>query len=227
MSNIFKFKIYDGKEWYNTDDKIKMYKKRFACFKPGITVLVGCNGSGKSTLMDQMRNYINDRDDILLLKYDNQNDGQRSTMQSNLIYGNMSELATQVMSSEGENIVINMNNLAAKIGFYMFNKYKNDPDYKKFVILLDAVDSGLSIDNMIYLKNFFNNVLKDATDDKPVYIILSTNSYEFARDMPCYDLMEGEYITFKDYEEYREFILKTAKLKQIRYNGEEKEDSED
>lgn len=224
--NIYKVKIYDGKEWYNVDDKIKMYKKKYASFKPGVTVLVGCNGAGKSTLMWQIKESIkNTKDDsILLLDYNNITDGQRTTMSKNMMMGNMVELATQFQSSEGENIIINMNNLATKIGYCM-HKYKENPGYNKYVILLDAVDSGLSIDNMVYLKKFFNVVIKDSPEDKPVYIILSTNSYEFARDMSCYDIMEGEYITFKDYEEYREFILKTAKLKDIRY-GRIKEDSE-
>jgi len=222
--NIYKVKIYDGKEWYGADDKIKMYKKKYANLKPGVTVLVGCNGAGKTTLIRQITEFVRNNDEVLLLKYDNWEDGQRKTMQDNLLFGNSKELACQVQSSEGENIIINIGNLATKIGSNM-TRYKEDPKYKRYIILLDAIDSGLSIDHMVYLKKFFNAVIKDSTEDKPVYIILSTNSFEFAYEMPCYDIMEGKYITFKDYEEYREFILKTAKLKDIRY-GRIKKDSE-
>lgn len=225
--NIYKVKIYDGKEWYGADDKIKMYKKKYASFKPGVTVLVGCNGAGKSTLMQQIKESIEGKkdDSTLLLDYDNISDGQRTTMYKNMMMGNITELATQAQSSEGENIVINMNNLATKIGYYMY-KYKEDPGYKKYVILLDAVDSGLSIDNMIYLKKFFNNIIEDSPEDKPVYIILSTNSFEFAYEMPCYDIMEGKYITFNDYNEYRDFIINTSKLKDIRYGKKPKEETD-
>lgn len=224
MNDIFEFEVLDGKQWYGADDKIKMYKKKHAKFKPGVTVLVGCNGAGKTTLIRQIREFVRNNDEVLLMEYNNWEDGQRKTMQDNLLSGNLKELACQAMSSEGENIIINIENLATKIGFNM-SRYKEDSGYKKYIILFDAIDSGLSIDHMVYLKNFFNEVIKDSPEDKPVYIVLSTNSYEFARDMPCYDIMEGKYITFKDYEEYREFILKTAKLKNIRY-GRIKEDSE-
>lgn len=84
-------------------------------------------------------------------------------------------------------------------------------------ILLDAVDSGLSVDNIIDLKEqLFKTILEEYNFGNEIYILISANEYEMARDEQCFDVYNGKYITFKDYEEYRKFILESKKWKEQR-----------
>lgn len=84
-------------------------------------------------------------------------------------------------------------------------------------LLLDAVDSGYSIDNVIELKELFKLILKDSEEhDVHTYIIVSANEYELANSENCFDVANGKYITFANYEEYRKFILKSRELKNKR-----------
>ena len=48
-------------------------------------------------------------------------------------------------------------------------------------------------------------------------IVVSANEYEMARGENCFDVYNGKYIKFKDYEEYRQFILDSKEIKEKRY----------
>jgi len=88
--------------------------------------------------------------------------------------------------------------------------------------LLDAVDSGLSIDYIDELKEKLFQFIIDDCKKKgiDIYFVVSANSYEMARESDCFDVYEGKYKKFKDYEEYREFILERRKIKEMRYGDE-------
>ena len=84
-------------------------------------------------------------------------------------------------------------------------------------ILLDAMDSGYSIDNVIDMKDFFQLVIDDTKrHGKELYIIVSSNEYELAHESNCFNVMEGRYISFNNYDEYKKFILKTREKKDKR-----------
>ena len=51
----------------------------------------------------------------------------------------------------------------------------------------------------------------DDCKNTDVYIIVAANTYELARNEKCFDVVNGKYISFKDYEEYRKFILSGKK----------------
>ena len=87
------------------------------------------------------------------------------------------------------------------------------------ILLMDAVDSGYSVDNVIELKDLFKLIIEDAEKEgKKLFIVISANEYELAKNERCIDVTTGKYITFKDYDDYAKFILETRKKKDNRMN---------
>ena len=46
-----------------------------------------------------------------------------------------------------------------------------------------------------------------------IYIVISANEYEMARGEQCFDVYNGKYVTFNDYEEYRNLVLQSKEWK--------------
>ena len=213
-----------------------LYKKSIIEIKPGVTVLVGCNGIGKTTLLSCIRSTLK-KDNIPYLDFNNLSDGGAYAKQESLNKGDFSFLAAAACSSEGENIMLNITDLATKIGqFVRTGIYQKDVDalakmFQKGLgfdnkdsevpinerwILFDAVDSGLSVDNIVELKeNLFRTILQYPFDNE-IYIIISANEYEMSHGEQCLDVYNGKYITFKTYEDYRNMILESRKWKDKR-----------
>lgn len=223
------------------DEGFNLYKNKTVIINPGLTVLVGCNGIGKTTFQKQIKNRLK-KLNIPYIGYDNLHDGGSSSVSKASFYGNYSFMASAISSSEGENIVLNMKQLASELGYFV--KTGITKDSNPFVdvfksldgtqeetqetipaerwILLDAVDSGLSVDNIIDIKeHLFKTIFKHNFNNE-IYIIVSANEYEFARGEQCFDVYNGKYIQFKDYEEYRNMILESKKWKSERYKKEKK-----
>lgn len=199
---------------------------------PGLTVLVGCNGAGKTTLLYNIKDEMK-RQNIPCYLYDNLKDGGSSSVSEAIFFGNTGLGAALWASSEGEAIKINFGHLSLKFkeflqsGFFdtksnRFAKiFKETNDEKeicnKRVLLFDAVDSGLSVDSIIEIKEVFHQILKEAKAFAvEVYIIISANEYELARNTECFDVNDGKYIKFDDYESYRTFIIISRKKKEKR-----------
>ena len=219
------------------DEGFNLYKKKTVTIKSGVTVLVGCNGIGKSTLLRQIRDSLK-KDNIPYVSFDNLKDGGGHARERAGFYGDFSFLATSICSSEGENIVMNMGNLAARLG--KFVRDGEDPKEKKFSklartiaqiegeeieeveipkerwILLDAVDSGLSVDNIVDIKEQLFKTILEHNYGNEIYIIISANEYEMTRGEQCFDVYNGKYLTFKDYEEYRDLVLQSKEWKNQR-----------
>lgn len=190
-----------------------IFEKSDIEIKPGVTVLVGCNGSGKSSLLKQIIYRLKNAG-IPFEKFDYKNDGGRKMREQFLFQDEIAAFATAISGSEGEEIVVNMMKIAAKLGS-SFNRV-SDSGGKEFWILLDAIDSGLSVDNILDIKeHLFDTIFKNSKDME-IYIVVSANSYEMCRQMNCFDVIKGEYVTFKDYEDYRNFIMETRKIKEKR-----------
>lgn len=200
--------------------------------QPGLTVLVGCNGAGKTTLLHNIKDEMK-RQNIPCYLHDNLKDGGSSSISEAIFFGNTALGATLWTSSEGEAIKINFGNLSLKFkeflksGFFdtksnrIARVFKEDTDEKeicnKRVLLFDAVDSGLSVDSIIEIKEVFHLLLEEAkTFDVEIYIIISANEYELARNADCFDVNDGKYIKFDNYESYRTFIIKSRKKKEKR-----------
>lgn len=214
--------------------------------QPGLTVLVGCNGTGKTTLLMNIKDYC--KDNIPIMKYDNLSDGGSGSYGEYINSGQFNKLAYLTQASEGECIKYHIGELSESIRYFI--EYGNDNSRKnkllnslesisykdkiearnkrflecrERVFLFDAVDSGLSVDNIIELKDFFNLILEESKKfDKDIYIIISANEYELARNANCFDVNLGKYIRFKNYEDYRSFIIKTRERKEKRYIQQQK-----
>lgn len=188
----------------------KMFKKKYFEFETGVTVFVGCNGYGKTTLMRNVKEELS-RSKIPVISFDNVSDGGSNARSKMAFYNNFEFVATSMCSSEGENIVMNLGNIAREIGHFV----AKNPEEKELWILLDAIDSGFSIDNIIEVKEFlFKTVIEDAHNrGRDIYILVSANSYEMARGERCLDVRSMKYRTFKTYDAYRKYVIKCSQVK--------------
>lgn len=214
-----KFKII--RDWYDNGEKI--YNKSSVEIKDGLTVLCGCNGCGKTTLLHQIKNALT-KENIPFLHFNNLLDGGNNSVSESLFRGEMDFVAQATCSSEGENINMNIGKFAQKMGAFV---RKNQTE-KEIFFLMDAVDSGLSIDNVIDTKKYLFNIVIEDCESKgiSVYIIVSANEYELARSEQCLDTLNLKYIEFSDYEAFRNYVIKTRKAKNRRYKWEEWEETD-
>lgn len=233
-----KFKV--EKRYY--DEDYDLYKKRNITINEGVTVLVGCNGSGKTTLLHQIKDQLK-KDGIPFISFDNLHDGGSRAISSAGFYGDFGFMSAAMSSSEGEGIVLGLSKLASTLREFIqtgesqterdrfsrsFAKalWSDKTEEKKEVpkerwILLDAVDSGLSVDNVVDLKEcLFKTILEDDFDCQ-IYIVVSANEYELCREENCFDVYGGEYVKFSNYERFRNFILKSREIKDERWEKEE------
>ena len=234
---------------FNTDGKIPivrdpyepkeyLYTKKEFEFKPGVTVLVGCNGCGKTTLLHQIKDYLKSKK-VPVLSFDNLHDGGSNARSEAAAMNDFTFLATASFSSEGENIVMNVGRLARNLRpFIQTGESQNRGDRlcKAFAravwgdqeepevpnerwLLLDAIDSGLSVDNIVDIKDLlFKTIIEDSeAQGIKTFIIVSANEFEMAREEQCMDVHTGKYRTFSGYESYRKFILKSKEIKNKRY----------
>ena len=219
-----------------------LYKKATIDLEEGLTVLVGCNGSGKTTMLKQLKEQLEAKH-IPVLLFNNLIDGGSNAVSSACFYNDFQFAATAVCSSEGENIVMNMGRLASSLRPFikdgedirrknkmaeafasLINGSAEDKQDEKVEypnerwILLDAIDSGLSVDNVVDIKEYLFKTIFADKGDVSIYIVVSANEYEMARGEKCFDVYNGKYITFADYEEYRNFILESKRIKEKRYD---------
>ena len=90
---------------------------------PGYTCLIGPNGTGKSTMLTQIRDTLmRERDTesnqllYKVLHYDNQHDGGSKNFGMWMMQGQFQKIAEVTSSSEGEGIIFNLGEFAAKCG---------------------------------------------------------------------------------------------------------------
>lgn len=231
-----KFKVI--KRYY--DEDYDLYKKRSITINEGVTVLVGCNGSGKTTLLHQIREQLK-KDGIPFVSFDNLHEGGSKAASAASFYGDYGLMGAMMSSSEGEGIVISISRLASTLREFIqtgesqterdrfsrsFAKALwGDEEEKKEVpnerwILLDAIDSGLSVDNVVDLKEcLFKTILEDDYTGK-IFILVSANEFELCRGENCFDVYNGKYVKFSNYEKYRNFILKSREIKDKRWEKE-------
>ena len=224
------------------EPKEYLYTKKEFEFKPGVTVLVGCNGCGKTTLLHQIKDYLKNKK-VPVLSFDNLHDGGSNARSEAAAMNDFTFLATASFSSEGENIVMNVGRLAKNLRpFIQTGESQNRGDRlcKAFAravwgdqeepevpnerwLLLDAIDSGLSVDNIVDIKDLlFKTIIEDSeAQGIKTFIIISANEFEMAREEQCMDVHTGKYRTFKGYESYRKFILKSKEIKNKRYKENE------
>ena len=217
-------------------------KPRKINIESGVTVLVGCNGAGKTTLLHNIAEVL-EEEQVPFVKFDNMHDGGHRGLGSAAFNDNFGLMVAMMSSSEGENISLNIGVWSTGIrNFIVEGRYSRGSreeslvdvfrstskelaaknrwlkSHKERWFLIDAADSGYSIDNVLELKEILDLIKIDCTAaNKEPYIIISANEYELANGENCFDVNSGKYITFKDYEDYKKFIVKSRKLKDKRY----------
>ena len=151
------FNLYN--DWYGDDCEI--FKNYQIKIDTGLTVLVGCNGAGKTTMLNQIEDML-DRENIPVLFHNNMTNGERDLKSKATFYGDFEMVARLMSSSEGENIVNVLGEVARKMG----DLSRKNPKAKELWFLFDSIDSGLSIDNVIEFKEELIPVVLENNKDK-------------------------------------------------------------
>lgn len=176
-------------------------------FNPGrVTVLAGPNGSGKSTLLNIIEKHLKDNN-IKYVSYNNVEESKNAIDRYGY-FEDFTAVSILISSSEGQCLFYNIARFTQKISNALHGKAKDD---KEFWILMDATDSGLSIDKIIDVKEqLFKTVLQD-NPNKDIYIVIAANSYEYTVPMDglpleCRDVKTGAVVKFDNYDDYRYWI---------------------
>lgn len=195
----FRCKIED---WYG------IHKGFMLTLRPGYTALVGPNGAGKTTLLHQLAE-IGKKRGYNIIQYSNLTDGGDVAMSEHMWRGDVANFFAGMQSSEGERIALNFGNVLQKIGTAV---RKAIAENRPLLILLDALDSGASIDRLRETLGVFELIERDAgvepgASEHEIYIVAAVNSYELAKRR-CVDARTGKSLTFGDYEDYSRFICR-------------------
>lgn len=208
MDKVFHLK----KEPYIKGQRI--FAKAKVCIHEGITVLVGCNGTGKTSMLKQMhKQLVTENAAVMYYDYAKVRESKNRMLQDGEIPA--AQFASWVSDSEGEQIVVAVSLLARNIGTFVRDHVGED-----IYILVDAIDSGLSIDNIDCVKRLlFATIISDVqAKGNHAYVIVIANSYEMATGVQCVEASTCEEKNFSSYSEYRQFILLSAAKKENR-NG--------
>lgn len=225
------------------DEKIQVYKKNEVTIKPGVTVLVGCNGTGKSTLFKTIKSEL-DKNEIPVLSYDNISDGGQE-MQKSLFYGHIRKLARLATYSEGERIVDNLNDYAMKVPEFIksqglsakpklelaifgdkIEEKRGGKSPTEYWFLMDAIGSGLSVDNIEMIRKHFESLCKAFPKHLEAYVIIASNEYEFCPGQQCLNVQECKYVDIPSYEAFRKEVFKTRNFKTKQYAKKEGDNDE-
>ncbi len=212
----------------------------------GLTVITGCNGSGKSTLLYDIETNFKGNDDWYIVSYKDKEDGRGNSISSYLYMGDYRAIASVFSASEGEAVFRNYaKKVYYEIGTFrdvkiagrnpeenaLFRyKYIRMDKAKNLLVILDGIDSGVSLDMTIDIKNFLHTILEDLhtrIPEVPVYILVSSNSWEFCEGERCLDARSLKFNEFSSYEEYRKYILDSRKKKEHRLDTFEKRQKKD
>ena len=206
------------KDFYDNGDKI--FDRASFELDPGLTILVGCNGAGKSTILLKLQEHCREHD-IPCIKFNTLHDGGNNFSQMLLDRGMCDHLAQYMMSSEGERISHSLGGFVTKLNKFM-DANGGEPD---LVILIDSVDSGLSLDNIVEIKRWiFHRIIEENEHNTNLYIVVSANAYEMVRGERCLLAQDLQYTNIDSYERYRKVIIRSRNKKNKRYGWDKFED---
>ena len=193
-------------------DETKIYLRKNFTFTPGLTSLVGCNGSGKSTMIDFYLKPYARKNKIEYIFWNDRRSGGSSLMQQCLDNDDMNGLVSMFLSSEGERISYGLLDVFKNIG-RCFRVCKGNP----VVIMFDAIDSGMSVDEIIETRSvILDLVIPDAEKHEVTpYFVVAAYNYEWCRDPRIHniDIQTGKIVNISNYEDYKNVILKSRERK--------------
>ncbi len=185
------------------DDEYDLHKGFDLTLEPGYTALVGPNGAGKTTLLFQLKEYAKEHK-IRVWEYSNLVDGGGFARQAYLNHGLTEQLAASIMASEGEQVAMNFSERVGDLGATVRASVASD---ETLFVLLDAIDSGASIDRARDIMDLFGIMYEhDISKGAKVYVVMAVNHYELVRGADCVNVRTGDHIRFGSYEEYADFI---------------------
>ena len=210
-----------ARDFYDTGEIL--FTKKNITIEPGLTVLVGCNGSGKTTFLHIIEGALKKKK-IPVISFDNLSSGGSRSISAAMFYGDINRVACGMTSSEGENISLNIGTIAGQVGALVRKTQLANTENKEIWLLLDAVDSGLSIDNIRELKeDFLQLAIHDCEKSGiELYIVAAANEYELAAGERCLDVSANRTMSFKNYDEYAEYVMQTRENKNQRIKNAKK-----
>ena len=148
----------------------------------GVTILTGPNGSGKTFACCQIRDYLQENNEMV--KFINVYTEGQHIADKYLLDGNTRALAKYTNASEGQRVYDTFtDNYVYNIGTFIREVSKRID--KTGYIILDGCDSGVSIDLLMNYRDLFNLIVEDCKNQNiEIYIIVTSNSYEL---IPYYD----------------------------------------
>lgn len=206
---------------------VKIHKRKTTSYSllPGVTCLVGCNGYGKSTTSKEIRDWLT-KNSYKYVDFDNTVHGGSSMKAKCIQSGDFKTLATFMESSEGEGLIVSFSTYVKKIGAAVTKCIK---DQKPLFVFLDAIDSGISIDNTRDIRRFLFKVIEDTSKNNvSAFIIITANTFEMCRSdtlepdqidkFRCLDPYDFKHKTFKNYPRYEKYIMETRNILSKRYD---------
>ena len=194
------------------DRGVYLYGRSSVTVRPGVTVLIGCNGSGKSTMLRQIGDQLKEENAaVVYLRYDKEREQKDMRLAEGM--ATFEIFASWAVNSEGEQIVVRLQALAGEVGNLVRRSNQKD-----LFVLLDGVDSGASLDNIVDMKTYLLDMLVDRLKEegRDLYIIATANTYELSEGEDCIDVTTCQHRRFKNYEEYRSCVLESRKKKENR-----------
>lgn len=227
MSKIFKI------EKYPHEEDVKLFSKSKLEIEDNIIYcLVGCNGSGKTTLINEMINQLkeegyknlekkmydfsfvfNKKEDSVVdkgyIRFDKKSDNNSN--ENDYILNNL----MGAYSSTGESII---QRYGRTLQVIVENIRKGE--IKDLWIFFDDCDAGTSIDMIIDIKDVINLIKEDCGKRNIIYhIILTANSFEMCKDINSISVHDFKPRTFKNYNTFKNFVLKSREIKNKRDEG--------
>lgn len=218
-------------EWINTkENKILMFNS-CKCNK-NLNLLFGANGVGKTSFLKYIDKCTNNKDlsnnirlregykAFNLYSFSNSDNNYREVGRSSNfgIYPEAHSIVKKYAASslsEGQSIIFSIQDFLE----YLENNLPYENEVSN-VILMDEIDSGLSVDNIKYVMDRVNNIINERKD---IQMFISFNNYAVCENNPnnVLSMYTGKYIKINGYRQFRYYIgINRDKLLKKRKNNQ-------